>query len=227
MSAAPNTSLSLWHIEDAITQLMDMREEATEPEDIAVIEGELVKYAQQEVRKVDNILGYLKHCAMMEAAAKEEAAAQAERARLWKERSARLKRACQSVMETFTGGDRKKIEGRTGALLLKGNGGRQAVTISDPLLVPEEYCDYVGSIPGEIWREMLSRFEPLAGVPLIRTPRAARIYEALQAKCEACGGDGLQPFSSDGEKCSSCGGSGQAGVPGAQLEPRGAHIEIK
>jgi hypothetical protein len=225
MSAAPATTLSLWHIEEAITQLMDMREEATDPAEIAVLEAELVKYAQQEIRKVDNVVGYLKHCAMMEDAAKEEAAAQAERARRWKERSARLKRACQAVMETFTGGERKKIEGRTGAIILKGDGGRQAINISDPLMIPEEYCDYVGAIPGVLWREIVAQFEAVASVKLMRTPRAALIYEALQAKCEACGGDGKAPFSP--EACQACGGTGKAGVPGAQLKPRGAHIEVK
>jgi hypothetical protein len=227
MSAAPVTSLSLWHIEEAISQLMDMREEATDAEEIAVIEGELVKYAQQELRKVDNVVGYLKHCAMMESTAKEEATAQAERARLWHERAARLKRACQAVMETFVGGERKKLEGRAGVIVLKGNGGRQAVTIADAELIPEEYCDYVGAIPGALWRELVGQHEALTGVKLIRTPRAALIHEALQAKCAECGGDGLMPFSPEGEKCTACGGSGKAGVPGAQLEPRGAHIEVK
>jgi len=229
MSAAhaPN-ELSLWHIEDAISQLMDMREEATDPDEIAVIEGELVKYAQQELRKVDNVVGYLKHCAMMEGTAKEEAAAQAERARVWKERAARLKRACQATMETYTGGERKKLEGRAGVILLKGNGGRQAVTIADPLLVPEEYCDYVGAIPGPVWDAAVAALPGTLGrVQLLRTPRAALIHEALQQKCEACGGDGLLAFSPDGEKCTSCGGSGMAGVPGAHLEPRGSHIEVK
>lgn len=226
MSAAHvTTELSLWHIEDAISQLMDMREEATDPEEIAVIEGELVKYAQQELRKVDNVVGYLKHCAMMEGTAKEEAAAQAERARVWKERAARLKRACQATMETYTGGERKKLEGRAGVILLKGNGGRQAVTVSDPEMIPEECCDYVGAIPGPVWLKIAAHFEELADVKLMRTPRSALIYEALQRKCEVCDGDGKGLFSEDA--CPACGGSGMAGVPGAHLEPRGQHIEIK
>lgn len=225
MSAAHSTEPTLWRIEDAIVQLMDMREEATDPEEIRVIEAELIKYAQQEIRKTDNIIGYLKHCEMMEEAAKKEAATQAERAKVWKERAGRLKRACQSVMETFTGNDRKKLEGRTGAIILKGNGGRQAVNLTNPEMIPEEYCEYVGAIPGAIWLEMVERFEQLAGVRLVRTPRSALIHDALQAKCEACDGDGKASFSSDA--CPSCGGSGKAGVPGAQLVPRGSHIEVK
>jgi hypothetical protein len=101
---------------------------------------------QSEVKKVDGIRGYLKHCAMMEKCAKEERDAQAKRAKTWEGRRERLSKYVVSIMQ---GLGIKKLEGRTGTLAVHGNGGVQPFEITNAELLP----------PDCVTRRMVARLE--------------------------------------------------------------------
>lgn len=155
--SAPAMSLSLFGIESTIHDLMDIWQEADTPEDLALAEERIREWANLEVRKVDGIRKYWRLCDQMEAAAKFEAETQQKRARMWDARRARLKALVYDVMTAF---HLKKLEGQTGSLMIKGNGGRQAVEIQNPDLVPSEFMRVTVDMAGPVWEEIVKGMGP-------------------------------------------------------------------
>ena len=198
--ANPNR-LSLFVLTEAIVTLMEAIDEA--PDELAreTVSQELRHYVEQEVRKVDSIRAYYKHCEFMASAARQEAAEQAKRSQAWAARADRLKHMVYDVMTTF---GMKKLEGRSGVLMVKGNGGRQLVKVDNPELLDPKYLDYAGVINGAVWERLKRECpwlvqESTDAVRIGAAPSLTRIGEALQ----------------DGP------------VAGARLEDRGSHAEIK
>lgn len=234
--------LSLWTIENALVELIQAREEveaaAGSPDDpydseraleLQEIDKAIAEYIRAEVGKVDNIRGFLKHAEMMAEAAREEAAAQTARARAWEKRIDAVKDRVRDVM--LEAGS-KRLDGRTGAFLIKGNGGKQPLIVDNEAAVPEECCKYVGWIGGELWRR-LQAFLPIiygryglaaSDFRLTRTVDNEWTRDALKTQCSMCGG--LPPHEA-ADVCPVCGGSGTEPVPGARLGERGQHLEVK
>lgn len=223
-------NLSLWNIEAELANLIDLRDQMAEAgEDVVPCETAIREYCQRELQKVDAIRSYLKHAEMMAAAARSEAEQQAARAKAWQARIDRLKEFCKVTMETW---EAKRLDGSTGSILLKANGGRQPVTITNADLIPEELVQYEGRISGAAMEQMLQAMPTLLayrntdatiwmrGVDLERIPHKGRIAEALAAACPNC--KGLTPI-----KCEECDGTGHSKVPGAHLGDRGQHVEIR
>jgi len=215
--------MSLFQIETELGELMAYREgeELTE-EERATADGLIRQYVQREIEKVDGVRAYLRHCEVMAGAAKEEARRQTERQRAWQGRYDRLKETAQYAMELL---GRKRLEGRTGSLTVKGNGGRQPVTVTDAAIVPDELCDYTVTIPGPVWLELMDTAESVQRAlqpRATRIPRLSAIFEVLAQPCDTCKGT-ASPLN----QCDRCGISGHQGVPGARLEPRGSHLEIR
>jgi len=234
-----NVKLSLWDIETGLLDLLAAREEADTPEAIEAVEQALAEYASREVAKVDNIRGFIRHCEMVAAAARQEAADQAARARMWEGRRDRVKAMVQTVMEA-TG--QKRIEGRTGSLLMKGNGGLAPLVVTNPDQVPDECCKYVGWIGARGWAALQESADAHGWQPhdfqLERVVDNERVRDALKTACGWCGGKGfLNPDGSlnafEGSDaavtrlCAVCNGTGRAGVPGAYLGERGTHVEVR
>jgi len=235
-----STTLSLYDLSAELVALMDAWDDPeTTPEARVEIETQLRIYAEQHVRKVDYVRAYLRHCAIMEAAALEEKARQDEHAKTWKARAERLKELCVAVMQTF---EAKRLDGNTGSLLLKGNGGKQPVRIDNPELVPDEFCVYEGAIPAFVWTFMLELImdredvgtaelrRDIAGLKLVRTPRKSLIEAELQKPCDRCQETGLNLCAIPPPaqvQCQACGGSGKRGVSGAYLAERGVHLEVR
>ena len=215
--------LSLYQIESDLANLIEMREQTLESlklaesegdppqterlnEEAAQIDNAIREYIASEIRKVDNIRSFWRHCELMRDAAKEEARVQSDRSKAWGARLDRLKATCALVMESipFPAGKPKKLEGRTGALLLKANGGKQAVEVTDASLAPDELSSFVCSFSGATNPALVVYLRSLAavdfGVKLTRAPSLSPIGEQL-AKDE--------------------------GVPGARLAERGSHVECK
>ncbi len=145
-------SQSLFQLEHELVELMALREEMAEAgEDVTACDQQIQEYAKRELRKVDGIRQYLRHAQIMEEAAKAEAARLEVLARRWKAKGEWLKGVCQGVMEHF---GIKRIEGQTGSLSLRGNGGFAPLTITDESLIPEELCDYRGVISGAAWAQL-------------------------------------------------------------------------
>ena len=241
-------SLTLYNLSAELIELMNRYDDAETDAEREPIKLELQAFAEAHVRKVDNVRSYLRHCEMMVASAREEQARQKQHADAWQGRYDRLKEVCKYVMQTFQA---KRFDGNTGSLLLKGNGGKQAVTITDEALIPDEFCVYEGALPGFIWLPLIKLLESgdvgpagdellhdIRGLHLKRVPKLSLIEAELQKPCEACAGTGtitnparISSIALDdgafAESCLACGGSGKRGVPGARLEPRGEHLEVK
>lgn len=185
------TDLSLFDIEKGLHELLGAWQEAETPEALEAAEAAIKAYAEAEVRKVDGIRRYIRACEAQAEAAKEEASLQSRRAIAWEARAEHLKHFCFEAMQAF---DFRKLEGRTGAMRIKGNGGKQAVTITNPDLVPDEFRDATIT-----WS--LPRWEA-AGIVLHRSEGLLALAR-IRAELEA----------------------GRS-VPGAELAPRGEHLEV-
>ena len=187
--------LTLYEIEQGLGAMMDARDEAQTDEERAACEAIILAYVSEEVRKVDNIRAYIRNAEIAVEAAQEEAQRQMARAHAWKKKIMRLKDFIAMVMHA---GQLKKLEGRTGTILLKGNGGMQPLTVDEEFL-PDQYCEYTVRMTSAHYKFL----EPvLAGVTIgvSRTPNNAAIRAALASSQD---------------------------VPGARLEERGTHVEVK
>lgn len=197
-------SLSLWQLEAELVELMTFREsEDLTPDERDACAQQIREYLTREIRKVDGIRSYLRHCEVMAAAAKDESERQAARARTWSNRYDNLKAMCQAVMETFKA---KRLEGNTGALVLKGNGGLAPLVIDDESLVPDEMCEYHIRASSRVWAAILRACPALSAPDLNAADFAVERLVVKKAVREALA----------------------AGpVAGARLEARGSHIEVK
>lgn len=225
-------TLSLYHLEQTLVELMAMLTEPDlQPEEREAIEGQIKEYVAQEVRKVDNIRGYLKHCGMMLEAAKAEARAQLDRAAKWEAKRDALKDLVKRAMEAF---EVKRLEGTTGAFSLRANGGKQPVIVDNPELVPDECCQYeLKRLSAVVFRRIVKECNlQFSAADVERVPRMSLIEAALQKPCAACAGQGCILAVRQGEgwvniQCETCGGSGKQGVPGAHLAERGNHVRVE
>lgn len=232
--------LSLYQLESQLSELIEMREQAVAARDelgvtgeglddamhaVAVIDDQIREYITTEIRKVDGIRAFWRHCELMSAAAKEEAEVQAARSKAWRNRLDRLKENVQLVMESmpFPPGKPRKMEGRTGALLLKGNGGRPQVEIYDASLIPQEMVNVTITVTLADWDAIGVFPDP----KLPRVPSLAKIAEQLSKKCEHCEGMGTRGDADLLKQCPECVGTGKQSVPGARFAPIGQHVEYK
>lgn len=234
--ATESPKLSLWTIENALVELIQAREEVTDPQEIEEVERALQEYIRAEVAKVDRIVGFMRHAGMMAATAREESNRLAERARIWERRVERVRTLVQDVMEQS---GKKRLEGEHNTLKIKGNGGLAPLVITDEAQVPEECCKYVGWIGGELWgriKAMLPLIYQRYGarlssdLQLTRTVDNERTRDRLKSLCSACYSTGEPAVFTDGpggDTCPVCGGSGTEPVPGARLGERGSHLEVK
>jgi len=188
--------LSIFQIESELAELMAFREECND-EERAAVDGQIAEYVKREVAKVDALRSYMKHCQVMADAAAAEVKVQSQRAHSWKTRLEYLKERCGEAMGIL---GKKKLEGRTGYLLLKANGGKQALTIATPGLVPEEYVLYRGWMSARAYAAIPEQIRGREDFIFEREPRQEMIRGSLEK----------------GEH-----------IPGARLEPRGEHVEIR
>lgn len=237
-------NLSLFHIEQDLAELMAAREDALangfqSPEDqsttVAAIDEAIQQYATREVAKVDGIRGYLRWTKAQIAEARAEADRQTARANQLEAGADRLK---QFVVDVMQSAGKKRLDGKTGALMVKGNGGVEPLVIDDESLVPDELCWMEGKIRADVWAEIINVVQATGSEGLKYLYRTAvfkrvaspsLVREALAKNCTACCG---RPLEFDGMEaasmtCMACGGSGRAGIPGVRLAHRGVHLELR
>ncbi len=178
-------AVSLWLIEDALVQLVHVREEAETEHDKAVADGAIEAYVKAEVRKVDGILAYLRSCQSHAAAALAEAERIHNIARMWTRREERLKEFVLTVMRMF---EVKRLEGQFGDFIERAN--PPSVEITDISLVPDEFCTYSGTIPASIWTCLVDFVraagtdelrKDVGGLQMERVPMKAKIAAAIKA----------------------------------------------
>lgn len=145
---SPSEELTLFDIESGISGLVNERDECETDAEREQVDQAIAAYIAAEITKVDGIRSYMLHCQIMSAAAQEEAERQRVRAKQWEARAANLKAMCLRVLQSA---GKKKVEGRTGALMVKGNGGLAPLNVTDESMIPEECCVYAGKIAGPLW----------------------------------------------------------------------------
>lgn len=220
-------SLSIFQIESELAELMELRDtEELAPEEQQAVDTQIAEYVGRELAKVDNLRAYMRHCQIMADAAKAEAELQAKRANSWKTRLDYLKGCCLGAMEIMK---KKRLDGRTGYLLAKANGGKQALTIYDASLIPEYLVTYRGMMRSEAMAAIPEQIRGRQDFIFDRDPMGEAIRAEMEQTCEHCvdhpGWNG--PGKGDSDPCDYCEGSGKTRVPGARLEPRGQRLEVR
>ncbi len=241
--------LSLHNIETGLRDLYGMREEAETVDELALIETAIRNYITAEIKKADSISDFVlmldrlagepKERKIDGVKVKELCEIDQEIERL-KERRTRFRKIRDSVLDTckfvmqgmpWKEGKPRKIEGVRHTISLRGNGGKQAVVVTDESLVPDEFkrvtvtldLDVANALMFEVateWEGPLARkfiASINSGKPEVSL---SRISDELNKPCDYCGGAPLPV------KCEGCGGTYRKSVPGARLEERGESVHI-
>lgn len=208
-----STSLSLFTIEEALTELMQAREDLllklAEPEnteeeaeskaELAEVDKALAEYIQREAAKTDSIHGWLKQATVTASAARQEAHEMQARAQRLEDGIERLKRICCDVMASR---GLKRLEGTAGrSLLRKGNGGlaplqidgwdaeKEQWTIYEPVL-PMAFRQITVQMSADSW-ETLHHMHPALTYRFLKDePNNREVRAALGEPCRKCAGTG-------------------------------------
>lgn len=227
-----STDLSLFDIDSGLHELLSAWQEAP-ADQVEEHAAALREYVGQVIRSVDPVRRYIRFCDSAEVEAREEAARQAERARMWAARRDRLKAFVLEWMQQWgwTDGKPRRLESPTGVLSLRVNGGVQPLTITDPALLPDELCDVTVTMDWDTWRIVQAYMAEIHTEDMFRSARVPSnecIRAALAKPCAGCNGTGLCGFGTAGMgACPECNGTKTASVPGARLEPRGESVVVK
>jgi hypothetical protein len=206
------------------------------PDELAAINSELQRYVTEQLpAKVDSYIGLIRRDEAVADAAEAEAARYAAIAKARRARVAYLKATALAVMQAS---GQKRLAGRAGsALRLQTNGGAQAVEITQPSLVPDDFCDVSITIKAQCWTRWVEvlhaakwTIEPYLKRGPDREPRLKDIAAELARLCAKCGGTGQVcpsgPSDAPMDTCPACDGDGHKRVPGAHLAARGEHVRV-
>lgn len=224
--------IGLWRLKTELAELMAFRQdEELDAEARAAIDAQIKAYVSAELRKVDNVAGFIRYRRSGAAEARAEAKRLSALADSWERDEEYLLGLVKDLMVEFR---ETKLEGRYGYLKLQANGGNQALDIYNKELIPEEMVDYRGFITSKCWTQILVACDLAGvhpaeweGVQLQREPRSGMVREALAKPCPACDDLGETTDWRGRDVCSRCDGQKGNVVPGARLEPRGQHVRIK
>jgi hypothetical protein len=211
-------------------------------EDLKVLDEQIALYMAALPAKVDGVRAVWRRIEVLIQEAADEVKFQSRRGQHLKADLDRLKDYCQRCMELIEWPAKKprKLEGRNGYLLLKVNGGRPAVEITDESMLPNECKTVTVTFTVPRWYEVLDSID-MVGVTGVTIgpvlPSLSLIAEALSQQCLARCDQGriLNPARDLNAPidentvidCPECGGSGKRSVAGARLKPQGAHVECK
>ena len=227
--------LSLFDIDSQLDDLLTQWQEAP-ADQLESSQAAIREYVGEVIRSVDPVRRYIRFCDSAETEAREEAQRQAERARMWAARRDRLKAFVLEFMQQWgwKPGKPRKFESAIGSLSLRGNGGLQPLTITDPALVPDEMQIVTVRILADRWAHIVALHpELVAGTTPTVEPSSERIRAALQKPCPRCGPDGWETLydeetgKSGRRICPGCHGTKTASVPGCRLEPRGETLVVR
>jgi hypothetical protein len=207
------SSLSLYVIEQALSDLLTAREELLaeipglrqEEEraaELAAVEHALGDYVHSEIAKVDGIHAYLKYATLTAAASRQEAKDRIDAALRLEANVERLKALCVDIM---LAAGKTRLEGTAGRVLaVQGNGGQQPLKIQDDVL-PDVYRNVALVVPGELFAVLLGFLPRAWRDRLLSFVRAREPDQSAIRSALAAGED----------------------VPGARLEERGSHLRVK
>ena len=226
------SGISLYQIEDALQQLVGLREQAESEGDLEalkVIDQQLRDYLTKEAAKVTNYVRLIKQQEDLDAACAREMG----RIRDIRERAIALRRKLEAnalaVMQQFGVRELKATPG--GGLRIQGNGGVQPLEV-DVALVPIEMSRVTVTMPAVSWEAIEDEVRRDAAGTVKSSfyePDTERIREALAQRvpCPECKGMPYA-FSTPDGKCPQCASVGTIPntVPGAKLLERGEHLRV-
>jgi len=155
------------HLDCLFESLEGLEDEALRAE----CESDIARYLEAEIRKVDNVAGYLAHCEAQQAFASAEVKRLQDRKRSFERKQERIEVYIQRVIETS---GRAKLEGRTSTLLLKSC--PPSVEIVDESDVPQEFMRVVvnQSVDKTAAARALKSGETIPGLRLVTNRKVVR-----------------------------------------------------
>ncbi len=194
--------MSLWAIDETIDQLVTMREEPdiSEEERLA-IDGQLEEWVSRQLEKFDGCYGYIRYEEQQAKMAKEVSDTADEWMQVHENRARRVRDMVKRVMD---GRGIRRVSGAVGSFTICHNGGKQAVKIPQPDLVPD---------PFRVWRFSLSyaAFEQLKYALSFHARGSELLHDIKSIPDEAK----VRAELERGEP-----------VAGAYLEERGNHLRV-
>lgn len=148
--------LSLYEIDNTLSDLIAMREEVTDPNEITAIDGEIREWVNQELLKFDRCFGYIKGEEQRASMAKEVAAEATKWQKIHENRAKRVRQVVKEVMESR---GIPKLERAVGSFSIRNNGGPTPLEIPDPELLPDEYKRITISMPQTTWNRVQQLLE--------------------------------------------------------------------
>jgi hypothetical protein len=196
-----STALTLYEIEDDLRALVDTAEGGVEEDQRLAILDEIAERTDQAVAKRDNLIRFLRHLELSQAAAKAEVGRITALADTWARAQERIERYVISIIERCVAEPRrgpKKLEGSLGVLALHKNpdrvGGPGGAKEPDLDLLPAEYQDVTVTLPAVVWEQVLAvlpeegDYEPrMFGQKFVA--RKTEIKAAIQAGAEVPGAE--------------------------------------
>jgi hypothetical protein len=243
----PALDLSLYQLEKDLADLIEYRQDRladTEnrptEEEIAALDAEIQRYEIAEPAKVSGVVAIIRKWKTT------RETAEAERKRLkaicthLECMEERLKSYLEQIVDALPKPKKgaKKLVGKDGStIMLKGNGGLAPMIITDPAAIPDELKVATIRMPARDWYRIARENTWIVGATYIEEhiePDNGAIRAELDKECPDCEG-GFQYDASEVDEhtgsakvtCPTCGGSAKNAIPGARLEPRGQHIEVK
>ena len=199
--------LSLYHIDSELAALLDYRDErisdTEDPataEEIAAVDGQIAVYMQALPAKVEGVAAMFRKWASQRQAVKDEIRRLSSIFDHIENKEKRLKSYVADIlaMQPEPAEGCRKLVGNGGSvLMLKGNGGLAPLTVQEDIL-PEEFKKITVTLPLAVWNDINVADGWALNFKI--EPDNTGIREALNA--------GLD-------------------VPGAHIEPRGTHVEVK
>lgn len=137
------------------------------------------------------------------------------------------------IMAVMKQNGQTKLKTPLNTISVRGNGGKLALTISHPELVPDEFCHVAVAMPWKLWCKLQHEIgdsgwatDYADKLKWERIPKAEAIRAEIEKLCPFCDGECSTDIECT-EPCPQCHGTGKSTVEGAKLEPRGEHLEVR
>jgi len=229
---------SLELVEANIANSKDDEERDALIDDRVEIQAHIDRIGAELVTKTDSCAGVLRRLASEDDLIAEEIK------RLQAKRKSTAKARewlCDYVASVLRNNGWKWLKTPLNTISLQKNGGLQTLTIPDPRLVPDEYCDVMLRVPAAVLKGIrlcVANHYPHQGLQSVmhrldgeRVTNNEVIRAALAKPCVKCEGLGevlpSGPSDAPVEQCPTCQGDGKARISGAKLEPRGFGIRVR
>ncbi len=242
--------LTLFKIEDELAQLIEHRaqrvadlEEPASAEELSALDQVINEYELAAPAKVTGVVAMFRKWKAQRANIASEILRLTAIDKFLDACERRLKERAAAALEllpmpkkgarTLTGVDGSR-------LMLKGNGGVEPLQVdgwdadawrwlTDVVVLPDEFQKVEVTMSLNDWNLICKQIDHFVALkPVFAEPDTKLIRETLGQDCGDCYGTGSIPkIPMEKVDCPTCGGTGKRTIPGARLNPRGQHVEIK